>query len=187
MAVGSSPTPGAISGLDPAVRIVEHDPRWAEQAEDELGRVAEALGPVAMRLEHVGSTAVPGLPAKPILDLQLSVEAIEPRDLYVGQLERLGYLFVPDPDSPDYHFFAKPHERPRTYHLHVCEFGSEHESRHLAVRDYLRAHPDQARRYAAVKHAVVSRHPQDRLAYIAGKEDTMRDLEARALAWVVRP
>jgi GrpB-like predicted nucleotidyltransferase (UPF0157 family) len=184
--VGSIPTPGARSGHDPAVRIVEHDPRWAEQAREELRRVAEALGPVAIRLEHVGSTAVPHLAAKPILDLQLSVEAIEPRDRYLGPLERLGYLFVPDPEFPDYHFFAKPHERPRTHHLHVCEFGSEHEFRHLAVRDFLRAHRDEAERYAAVKHAVVARHPQDRLAYIAGKEDTMRDLEARALRWAQR-
>jgi GrpB-like predicted nucleotidyltransferase (UPF0157 family) len=175
-----------MAGLDPAIRIVQHDSRWLAQAQEEMRRLEEALGPLSMRLDHVGSTAVPDLAAKPILDLQLSVEEIGRRDRYLGPLERLGYLFVPDPESPDYHFFAKPHARPRTHHLHVCELGSEHEFRHLAVRDFLRAHRDEAERYAAVKRAIVARYPQDRVAYIAGKEDTMRDLEARALRWAQR-
>ena len=131
----------------------------------------------------MGSTAVPGLAAKPILDLQLSVAAIEPRAPYVEALERLGYLFAPAPESPDYHFFARPPERPRTHHLHVCEVGSRHELRHLAVRDFLRAHDDEAARYAALKRGVVERHPRDRLAYIEGKEAYVAELEARALEW----
>jgi len=86
--------PSLDERFDPAVRIVEHDPSWAAEAQDELRRLTEALGPIAVRAEHVGSTAVPGLAAKPVLDLQLSVEAIEPRGRYVAPLERLGYLFV---------------------------------------------------------------------------------------------
>jgi GrpB-like predicted nucleotidyltransferase (UPF0157 family) len=94
--------PSLDDRFDPAVRIVEHDIAWPVRAAEELRRLAEALGPVAVRLEHVGSTAVPGLAAKPILDLQLSVAAIEPRARYAQPLERLGYLFVPAPESPDY-------------------------------------------------------------------------------------
>lgn len=165
------------------MRIVAYDPSWPALAAEELRRIGEALGPGAARLEHVGSTAVPGLAAKPILDLQLSVGALEPRARYVEPLERLGYLFVPAPESPDYHFFAKPPERPRTHHLHVCEVGSAHELRHLAVRDFLRSHDGEAARYAALKRQVAERHPQDRLAYIEGKEDYVVALEARAVAW----
>ena len=172
--------------FDPAVRIVEHHHAWARQAHEELRRIGEALGPLAVRLEHVGSTAVPGLAAKPILDLQLSVASMEPRAGYIRPLQGLGYLFAPDPDSPDFHFFGKPPERPRTHHLHVCEAGSSHEFRHLAVRDFLREHSDEAARYAALKRELVKRHPQDRLAYIAGKEQHVTDLEARALAWARR-
>jgi GrpB-like predicted nucleotidyltransferase (UPF0157 family) len=135
-----------------------------------------------VRLEHVGSTAVPGLAAKPILDLQVSVAALEPRERYGAPLERLGYLFVPAPESPDYHLFARPPERPRTHHVHVCAAGSDHEARHVAVRDFLRAHPDEAARYADLKRRLVARHPHDRLAYIAGKEAYMAALEARAWA-----
>ena len=169
--------------FDPAVRIAPHDPGWAAKAQEELRRLADALASVAVRLEHVGSTAVSGLAAKPILDLQLSVEAIEARGRYVSPLERLGYLFVPDPESPDFHFFAEPPDRPRSHHLHVCEVSSEHEFRHLALRDYLRAHADEAAKYAALKRRVVNRTPQDRLAYIEAKEEYVRDLEARAVRW----
>jgi GrpB-like predicted nucleotidyltransferase (UPF0157 family) len=178
--------PSLDDRFDPAVRIAEHGPAWAVQAQEELRRLAQALGPVAVRLEHVGSTAVPGLAAKPIIDLQISVAAIEPRARYVGALQRLGYLFVPEPTSPDHHFFARPAARPRSHHLHVCQVGSEHESRHLAVRDFLRAHGDEAARYAALKREVVRKHPQDRLAYIAGEDRYMGDLEARALEWARR-
>jgi GrpB-like predicted nucleotidyltransferase (UPF0157 family) len=182
-AAGFERHPSLDDRFDPAVRIVDHDPGWAALADAELRRIKEALGEVAVRLEHVGSTAVPGLAAKAILDLQLSVDAIGPRGRYVEPLERLGYLFVPAPESPDYHLFAKPPERPRTHHLHVCEAGSEHEFRHVAVRDFLRADADEAKRYAALKRQVVARHPQDRVAYIEEKDDYVTALEERAVAW----
>jgi GrpB-like predicted nucleotidyltransferase (UPF0157 family) len=175
--------PSLDDRLDPAVRIVECDPAWPALAGTELHRIEEALGEVAERLEHVGSTAVPGLAAKPILDLQISVATLEPRARYVEALERLGYLFVPAPESPDHHFFARPPQRPRTHHLHVCEAGGVHELRHVALRDFLRVHPDEAARYAALKRRLAAQHPQDRLAYIDGKAEHVAALEARALAW----
>ncbi len=178
--------PSLDERFDPAIRIVDHDPAWAAMATEELRRIAEALGDVAVRLEHVGSTAVPGLAAKPIVDLQVAVAAMEPRERYVAPLEGLGYLFAPTPESPDFHFFGRPPVRPRTHHVHVCPHGSEHELRHLAVRDYLRAHPDEAASYAALKRAVAARHPQDRLAYIAGKDAHVAALERRAMAWWAR-
>lgn len=98
-------------------------------------------------------------------------------------LQQLGYLFVPASESPDFHFFAKPSERPRSYHLHVCEVGSGHEFRHLAVRAFLRADGNEAAEYAALKRRVVARHPHDRFAYIDGKEAYVAGLEERAVAW----
>jgi GrpB-like predicted nucleotidyltransferase (UPF0157 family) len=139
-----------------------------------------------VRLEHVGSTSVPGLAAKPIVDLQVSVTALEPRDAYVAPLEALGYLFVPFPDSPEYHFFGRPPERPRTHHLHVCLAGSDEELRHLAVRDYLRADRGEAERYGAIKRELARRRPEDRLAYMDGKDAYVKALERRALDWVSR-
>ncbi len=177
--------PSLDDRFDPAVRIVDYDAEWPVWAADELRRLKDEHGPVAVGFEHVGSTAVPGLAAKPILDLQLSVAAIEPRARYVAPLERLGYLFAPAPESPNFHFFAKPPERPRTHHLHVCEVASEHEFRHLAVRDFLRTHDNEAATYAALKRRLVARHSHDRLAYIEGKEHYMVGLQARAVDWAL--
>ena len=175
--------PSLDDRFDRAIRIVEHHPAWPSLADAEMRRIADALGEVAVRVDHVGSTAVPGLAAKPIIDLQLSVPAIDRVEIYREPLERLGYLFVPDPESPDFHLFAKPAERPRTHHLHVCEAGSNHELRHLALRDYLRSHADEAAAYAKLKREAAELFPQDRLAYVEAKERYVRDLEARALQW----
>ena len=169
--------------MSEAVVIVDYDDRWPAAAQAELRRIKAALGPLALRCEHVGSAAVPGLAAKPIIDLQLSVTAMEPREAYVAPLEQLGYVFVPAPEAPVYHFFAKPPEHPRSHHLHVCQSGSAHEFRHLAVRDFLRAHGDEAACYGALKRAVATRHPEDRIAYIEGKDAFVADLEARAVRW----
>jgi GrpB-like predicted nucleotidyltransferase (UPF0157 family) len=175
--------PSLDERFDPAVRIVEYDPAWPGMAEAEIGRIGAAVGEAAVRIEHVGSTAVPGLAAKPVIDLQLSVADVGARSLYVGPLEGLGYLFAPDPASPDFHFFGLPAARPRTHHLHVCAAGSEDERRHLAVRDYLRAHPDEVGAYAELKRRLVGRAAGDRLAYITGKDSYVAALERRALAW----
>jgi uridine kinase len=179
--------PSLEDRFDPAVRIVDHDSEWARQAQQELSRLAETLGAAAVRLEHVGSTAVPGLAGKPILDLQLSVADIARRDLFVEPLQGLGYTFIADSGSADFHLFAKPLERPRSHHLHVCEAGSEHELRHIAVRDFLRAHGAAARSYETLKRDLLERFPNDRLQYIAGKECYLEELQARALEWAGRP
>lgn len=174
--------PSLDERFDPAVRIVAYDRAWVARAGQEIELIRRSLGPIAIRLEHVGSTAVPGLASKPILDLQLSVEDLEPRARYVIPLEGLGYLFVPDPGSPGYHLFAKPPSRPRSHHLHVCQAGGAHESRHLAVREFLRAHPSEAARYEALKRELAERAPGDRLAYIEGKSPFLDALELRAQA-----
>jgi GrpB-like predicted nucleotidyltransferase (UPF0157 family) len=178
--------PSLLERFDPAVRIVDHDPAWAPAAAAEIGRVEAVLGEIAVRVAHVGSTAVPGLAAKPIVDVLVAVESIEPQASYVGPLEGLDYLFAPDDGSPDFHFFAKPPARPRTFHLHVCVAGGSDEIRHLALRDYLRAHPDEVARYEARKRDLVARHPADRPAYIEGKADYVAALERRALGWARR-
>jgi GrpB-like predicted nucleotidyltransferase (UPF0157 family) len=148
-------------------------------------RGAVTLAPLLQRAQttQLARRAVPDLPAKPIIDIQVSVRDIEERDAFVRPLERIGYQFAPDSDSPDYHFFGKPRERPRRYHVHVCAAGSGEEMRHLVVRDFLRSHSEEAAKYADLKRELARRTHQDRLAYIEGKEPFMRDLEQRALAW----
>jgi hypothetical protein len=100
---GSERHPSLDERFDPAVRVVDYDGAWPALADTDLRRIKEALGAVAVRLEHVGSTAVPGLAAKPVIDLLVSVDAIQPRVRYVQPPERLGYLFAPTPESAGRH------------------------------------------------------------------------------------
>lgn len=172
---------------DRAVRIVPYDPSWPALFECEAAALRQALRSVAMRVDHVGSTAVPGLAAKPIIDIQISVASLAPMDAYRSPLESLGYLYQPGPDpEDDYPFFGKPPQRPRSYHVHLCQAGGDAERRHLAVVDFLRAQPAEAEAYGALKRRLAEERPGDRLAYIQGKEGVVRDLERRALDWAAR-
>jgi GrpB-like predicted nucleotidyltransferase (UPF0157 family) len=168
---------------DPAIATVEYDPQWPVMFEVERRRLHDALGDVAVRIEHIGSTAVSGLAAKPIIDIDVYVSAIEPMAAYREPLEALGYVFQFDPETPGLHFFGYPAERPRRFHVHVAELGGRHMVVDLAVRDFLRTHPDVAQEYARLKRALTAQHPGDRDAYIAGKAQFMTELQAQALRW----
>jgi GrpB-like predicted nucleotidyltransferase (UPF0157 family) len=178
---GSRAVSGVRAGRSRAYGIVEHDPRWPAMFEEEAERIRAALGDIAVRIEHVGSTAVPGLAAKPTIDIQVSVEEMAPREPFVTALEGLGYEFVADPTDAEHEYFKKEMDGVRTHQIHVCPVGSDWERRHLAFRDHLRAHPDDAARYADLKRRLATEHPNDILAYIDAKEPFVREVEARAL------
>jgi GrpB-like predicted nucleotidyltransferase (UPF0157 family) len=162
------------------VRIVEYDPAWSSRYETEAERISEALGPVAVRIEHVGSTAVPGLAAKPVIDVQLSVASFEPFAAYARPLAELGYQYRSD-DEPEHRFFALTTDSgQRRVNLHVCRAGGAWERRHLAFRDGLRTDPDLRARYEAEKRRVAALHPDDSLAYADAKTPWIR-LEERSL------
>jgi UDP:flavonoid glycosyltransferase YjiC (YdhE family)/GrpB-like predicted nucleotidyltransferase (UPF0157 family) len=165
------------------IRVVDHDPGWAAEFEREAARVRAVLaGLPVTRVDHTGSTAVPGLAAKPIIDLQVSVTGLDALEL-ARRLEPLGYRYVPYPELPDYPFYGHPADPPRRHHIHACEAGGDQERRHLAFRDYLRAHPAEADAYATLKRDLAASTRGNREAYIAGKDAFVRALDARASAW----
>ena len=133
------------------LHISSYDPRWVGEFEVEQGRIAHVLGELAHRTEHNGSTAVPGLEAKPIIDIQVSVGKLRPIRLYAEPLAALGYVHVPHADDAFCPFFHRPRKWPHTHHVHVVESGGEEERRTLAFRDFLREHSDVAREYATLK------------------------------------
>jgi len=141
------------------ITIVPYDCRWPERFVAEAARIEEAMAGAALRVEHVGSTAVPGLAAKPVIDIQVSVASLGNLDLHAGPLARLGYVHVPlGAVDLDYPFFQKPSAWPTTHHIHLCVLASEHERRHLDFRDYLRTHPEVAAEYAAMKRDLAAQH-----------------------------
>ena len=170
--------PSADRAVGPPV-IDDYNPEWPDRFAEEAARIRAALGNVAVRIEHVGSTAVPGLAAKNTIDIQISVAEMD-RSLYEAPLESLGYTSVWDVATDEHHFFGRPYEtRPRLFNVHVCPVGSAWERRHIAFRDFLIANPDAARRYEAFKKELAPNF-DDTLEYAHAKEDFIREMEREA-------
>lgn len=152
-----------------AVYLVPHDPQWTEAYAEQAARVGALLAPWGVTVEHVGSTAVPGLPAKPIVDVLAVVDALHPE--MVPLLAADGWLHWAGDPTPGRLWFLRPSPEARTHHLHVYARGDERALAQLAFRDALRADPALAADYAALKARLAAEHPGDREAYTAGKTD----------------
>ena len=177
------------------IEIVPYDPRWpAEFAA--IGSVLRgALGHLALRIDHIGSTAVPGLAAKDRIDVQLSVRALEPFDEIRAVVESLGYTLAPThlrdhrppkvagPDSDWEKRFFNPPPGQRPTNLHVRVLGRANQRYALLFRDYLRATPAAAAAYAAVKQCLARYHPDDLSAYVTIKDPVCDIIMAGAEAW----
>ena len=152
------------------VVVVPYDSRWPILFEEASAQLQAALGSAILAVHHVGSTAVPGLEAKPILDLLVSVPDFEKAVQLVPRLAALGYEFRPDEEIPDRHYFRRPPGGLlRTHHLSLAEPGSRYHRVTLAFRDALRRDSALAAAYARLKLDLAQRFPLDRSAYIEGK------------------
>jgi GrpB-like predicted nucleotidyltransferase (UPF0157 family) len=167
-----------VSGLSDRVELVEHDPSWAALFEEERERLAGVFDGRALGIEHIGSTSVPDLCAKPIVDVLVGLEELELTDEQIAAMARLGYDYLGEHGLPGRLFFRKD---PRTHHVHVVEHGGEHWERQLVFRDTLRSDPEERRRYDEFKRRLAAEgHPRD--AYTELKTPFIREVEARARA-----
>jgi GrpB-like predicted nucleotidyltransferase (UPF0157 family) len=164
-----------------AVVVVDYDLGWPSLFEQESRRVAGALGEAVVAVEHIGSTSVPGLAAKPIVDMLAGLGTLALPSGAVDAMGELGYEFLGEKGIPGRLFFRKG--RPRTHHVHAVLMGSDLWDRHLAFRDYLRVHADEADDYAQFKRRLVHDVDGDRDRYVDGKEAYAAALERRARSW----
>ena len=153
--------------LREAVVVHPYDPAWAAQYESERQLVAAALGELAVEIHHVGSTAVPGLPAKPVIDLMVSVRRLEQAADCIAPLAKLGYTFVDFVQNTDRRFFRKGF--PRTHHLHIVELGNASYLEHLDFCDALRASPALCQAYADLKNELAKKYKNERARYTESK------------------
>jgi GrpB-like predicted nucleotidyltransferase (UPF0157 family) len=163
------------------VHIIPYDLAWPGLFAVEAERLREVLDPNdVVDIEHFGSTAVPGLAAKPIIDILIAVRSLpHAKATMVKPIITLGYLYWPDNPKPDRMFFVKgmpPHGEGRTHHVHITEPDGEMWRPRLAFRDYLRANPREAGRYEALKHDLAARYPDDREAYTEAKTEFVERL-----------
>jgi GrpB-like predicted nucleotidyltransferase (UPF0157 family) len=158
------------------VELVDYDPDWAELFERERLALAPVFDGEAVAIEHIGSTAVPGLCAKPIVDVLVGLRELRVTDDHIAAMDALGYAYLGEHGLPGRLFFRKD---PRTHHVHVVEHGGEIWERQLTFRDALRSDRDERRRYDEFKRRLAAEgHPRE--AYAQLKTPFIREVEARA-------
>jgi NAD-dependent deacetylase len=175
---------GALRSEGEPVAIVEYDATWPWLYEEEAARIREALGEGVLAIEHMGSTAVPGLPAKPVIDISVGLERLELDEGQIEAMTKLGYDYLGEFGLRGRLFFRKGKER-RTHHAHVVEWDGEHWHRHRAFRDYLREHPEEAVRYGQVKRRIAT-EARGMHDYWERKQEFVDELVARAWRWYRR-
>lgn len=166
------------------VRIVPYDANWPELFQRLAYQLREALGSVALRIDHIGSTSVPQMAAKPVIDIQISVADFDPLVVYQIPLEQLGYIFRADnPELTKRYFRETPGQR--RVHIHVRRAGSFSEQLVLLFRDYLRVHSDVALQYAQLKIDLARHHSyiEDHIAYTEAKDPFIWKVIALADKW----
>jgi GrpB-like predicted nucleotidyltransferase (UPF0157 family) len=166
---------------DDPIEIVTYDLDWPDRFEDIRARLAAALGPTALRIDHVGSTAVPGLAAKPVIDVQVSVPDVEDEAAYKDAIEGLGFelRWI----EPGHRYFRPPPELPRLAQIHVCTIGSQWERIHLLFRDYLRTHGETRKEYKELKWRLATEYRDDRIGYTDAKSPFIEATLAAAEEW----
>ncbi len=162
---------------DPIV-VLPYDPEWALQFEAEREMILSAFDDLRAEIEHIGSTAVVGLAAKPIIDIAIIVESAEDALRAITPLVRLGYTCYGEAEIPGRVYFDRREYEP--CHIHLYVRGNPELERHLIFRDYLRAHPETAQQYAELKCALAEKYRNDRPAYTEAKTEFIRNIEAIA-------
>lgn len=163
-----------------SVNIVEYDPAWADLYAHEALRICDSLSDLNVQCFHIGSTAIPGMSAKPIIDILLAVASLTQLDRYNPQLQMLGYCPHGEFGIPGRRYYTKGGDA-RTQHVHAFEFGNPEIKRHLRFRDFLRESREDALAYATLKKQLAQRFTDQPQRYSEAKTDFIRDIDAKAL------
>jgi len=173
-----------VEDSDEPIEIADYDPRWPRVFSLEAPQIVESLGSHLLGIEHIGSTAVVGLAAKPIVDIQVGVRSLDATPEIVAALEGLGYTYHPEYETelPNRRFFRKTSAGRLSHQVHVVEYSDkEWWVRHLAFRDWLREHPSDRRDYEALKRELAVRYRDDRSGYTEAKAAFVNRLTGDAL------
>ena len=158
---------------EPKIVIVDYDPSWQETYQKEKQLILEVIGDYVLVIEHVGSTSIPYMAAKPVIDILVGVKTLRDAVHCIPKLEELGYEYLPGIEShvPNRRFFRKPPgEGKRTFQLHMKKYQGENWETQILFREYLRKHTETAREYEQMKKYMVKRFPNNEVAYGIGKE-----------------
>ena len=172
-----------MNNKNQTIIIANYKPEWPKLFEAEKSLILNAITPWVESIEHIGSTAVPNLAAKPVIDIMIGARSLAEADAYcIKRLEDLGYTYVPEYEQqmPDRRFFRKNNkENAATHRVHLVEVNSEFWDRHLLFRDYLRQHPEAAQEYEQLKRTLAEKFT-DTNAYADAKTNFIKSIEAKA-------
>lgn len=166
---------------DPII-VAPYDPSWAAEFNEIGVQMRQSLGEIAIRIDHIGSTSIPGLAAKPVIDIQISVSSLEPVSVYQHPLESLGYIYKAGNEERTKRYFREGAGMRRT-HIHVREAGSFGQQFALLFRDYLRAMPGEAKYYEDAKLKLMTLYRDERHRYVDEKEPYIWEIMRRASHW----
>ena len=161
------------------VIIVDYDPNWPQMYEQEKARIQDAIGEYLIDIQHVGSTSIPGLSAKPIIDIMPIIRDIALIPHCVQPLESLDYAYFGENGIPGRYYFRKPADimsQPHTYHLHVLEKGHDQWAMMLLFREYMLLHPESAQQYDLLKRELATKFGFDRVGYTDAKESFVKSI-----------
>ncbi|WP_196157172.1 GrpB family protein [Reinekea sp. G2M2-21] len=164
------------------IEVIPYQPEWVEQFEREKDRIMSVLSDIAIAVHHIGSTSVPGLAAKPIIDILLECESLAALDERSPKLADIGYEAKGEFGIPRRRYFQKGGDQ-RSHHMHAFVFDDTEVHRHLAFRDYLRVHPEVAQQYADIKQQAAEYANHDSQRYCDFKDSFVKQTEQQALRW----
>lgn len=163
-------------------RIIEIKPfneNWKKEYKKEAKKLLEIFGSLTNRIEHIGSTAIPGMKAKPIIDILIIVNDLSKVDALNNAMKTIGYTPMFEYGIKNRRFFLKGKIN-RTHHVHVFEYPHEHVTNHLLFREYLINHPAEAQKYAILKESLAKKYPHEIEQYMAGKNHFIKDIIEKA-------
>lgn len=164
------------------VEVVSHQEEWPKMFQDECEKLLGAFGNEILNIYHIGSTAIPRIHAKPVIDILVEVKQLDRVDGCNSNMNRIGYEAMGENGIANRRFFVKGGEV-RTHHVHVFQRGNDEITRHVRFRDYMIAHPQEAHKYSQLKKRLARVFPNEMAEYIEGKNKFIREIDKRAETW----
>lgn len=165
------------------VKVVAYDERWLELFKRESFHIQQLLGDHLKKIYHIGSTAIPDMSAKPVIDILLVVEDLDAIDTIVQKLTKLNYHDIRRHVIPHRSYFTRKQDGLIGFHLHIRERGDPQINRHVNFRDYVSSHPAEAKRYAELKLKLAEQYSDDKNSYVFGKDRLVQEIDAKAKLW----
>ena len=166
------------------VEVVNHNQKWREKFQIEAEKIHHILGENIIAIHHIGSTAIPDIYAKPIIDILVEVKNLVKVDERNSLMESLDYEVMGEFGIAERRYFRKNNQEGiRIYHVHIFEVNSKQVERHLAFRDYMIFHPEDADKYSELKRSLAQKYPTDIDSYMNGKDNFIKEIDRKAAQW----